>query len=195
MKQDHPKKPAQSHEQPPDPKKELLKKGVPWEQQPVHLATHESNSYLAGLFAEFQTQVLRYQEVTAHSREVEARVELTEKTLSLTRDHITEMVDKTEFATPTDWSDTLKIVRYVGVRLVDACVDILRRRQKVTIPELVMALNAGMFRFRTNSPIREIHGALMRQRSVRRTDEGWEWVGPNVAPPQGLKLVKAGSEG
>ncbi len=164
--------------------------------QQRHLHTSESNAYLEGLFEEFQAQLGRYHDLTTHHREIEARVELTEKTLSLTRDHLAEMIEKVEFATPRDWTKSLNQVRYVGVRLVDACTELLRERGRMTVAELVAALNERMFRFRTNSPPREIHAAVLRQRhTIRKTADGWEWIGPREPrkSKNRLKLVKQSS--
>src|SRR2546425_984880 len=107
------------------------------ERERSDIQTTESTAYLRGLYAEFETQVVRYHELTAHMRELEARVELAEKTLSLTRDHLAAMIDKTEFAAPKDWAKTLNTVRYVGVRLMDACVGLLRTQGKLTLQEMV----------------------------------------------------------
>ena len=48
----------------------------------------------------------------------------------------------------------------------------------MTVAEIETALNDGQFRFRTGHPKREIHGALLRQRLVRRDAdaETWEFV-------------------
>src|SRR2546430_636945 len=73
------------------------------EEQRRGLHTTECTAYLEGIYDEFALLVQRYASLTSHMREMEARVELTEKTLSLTRDHLAEMIDKIEFATPKDW--------------------------------------------------------------------------------------------
>ncbi len=153
--------------------------------------TTESTAYLQGLYTEFVMQKDRYHDLTANLREIEARLELAEKMLSLVRDHLAASITKTEFAEPHDWKDTLRGVRFVGVRLMDACVELLRAHKKMTGAEMVAALNEGMFRFRTNSPLREIHAALMRQqRRVKKTDDGWKWVGTDKTTAEPIRLVK-----
>lgn len=95
---------------------------------------------------------------------------------------------------PKEWRARLQLSRFVGARLADACLMILRERKKITHEELVDALNVGGFRFRTTSPAREIHAALLRQpKNVERLDEGgWKWIGgdaeQSVLP---LRLVRS----
>jgi len=109
------------------------------------LQTTESTAYLQGLAAEFAQQASRYHELTAHHRELEARVELAEKTLSLMRDHLAAMVNKTEFALPMTGTRRCARSAFVGLRPVDACVELLRERKKMTGAEMVAALNLGCF--------------------------------------------------
>ena len=158
-----------------------------------NLPTTESTAFLSGLYQEFLEQSRRYHDMNAHLLEMTAKVELAEKQICLTRDHLLMVAQRTEGAIPQDWNKTLQSVRFVGVRLADACVALLRERRKLKHQELLDALNLGMYRFRTNTPFREIHGALLRQRQVKRTDEGWEWIGPdkNQMP---LRLVKPRAE-
>jgi hypothetical protein len=142
--------------------------------------TSASDAFLRGLHGEFVEQVNRYHGLTAHLLELEARVELAEKQLCLTRDHFKMVIEKTEGAIPHDWETVLKQVRFVGVRIADACVALLSERKKMTPVELLDALNRGMFRFRTNTPLREIHAALLRQQHVKRIGDVWIWEGPDM---------------
>ena len=86
--------------------------------------TLESNAYLSGMLNEFQAEVGHYQELSGKIMEFEARLELTEKKLSLIREHLAMAIRTTEgshssmFAQFVDMSSK---VRFVGVRLVDAC--------------------------------------------------------------------------
>lgn len=137
----------------------------------------EATHFLQGLFKDFHDQVHKYQSLTAQLMSVEARVELAEKTMCLMRDHLAMSIKKTDSATPHDWDKTLKSVRFVGSRLVDACLVVLRKHKKMTPEEIRDALNHGMFRFRTASPLREIHAALLRQESVKRVGTTWMWLG------------------
>lgn len=153
--------------------------------------TTESDAFLHGLYHEFLDQAKRYQNLTAQLFQLEARVELAEKQLCLTRDHLAMAIERTEGAMPQDWTKMLEIVRFVGVRLAEACVVLLKERKKLTNEELLHALNLGMFRFRTNTPFREIHAALLRQRNVKRMDGGWVWTGPDPSKEQlRLRLVR-----
>jgi hypothetical protein len=142
-----------------------------------HHISVEANAYLDGLFQEFHRQEQQYLQLTAALHSLEARIELAEKTLSLTRDHLAMTISQTDSATPRDWSRTFKGVRFVGVRLADACMALLQERKKMTPEELLLALNEGMFRFRTNSPQREIHAAMLRQNFAKKQGEQWVWIG------------------
>jgi len=154
---------------------------VPKESKPTErkvTTTSESTAFLAALNSEFSCQVERYHELTTQLLQIQARVELAEKQLCLTRDHLAMVITKTEGAMPRNWEATLKKVRFVGLRLADACLALLREREKMTAEELLDDLNEGMFRFRSNTPFREIHAALLKQQNVKRTKDGWTWIGP-----------------
>lgn len=140
--------------------------------------TSESTAFLGALNSEFKTQVERYHDLTTNLIQAEARVELAEKQLCLTRDHMAMVIAKTEGVVPRDWEATLKRVRFVGLRLADACIAVLRERKQATAEELLDELNEGMFRFRSNTPFREIHAALLKQQNVKRAKDGWIWIGP-----------------
>jgi hypothetical protein len=140
-------------------------------------STFESTSYLRGLFNEFQHQVLRYRELTGELLGLEARIELCEKMLCLTRDHLALAISQTQDAMPRDWSSVLKSARFVGVRLADACAACLQEQNRMTPEELLDRLNKGLFRFRTNSPLREIHAALLRFPDIKRSGRMYLWIG------------------
>jgi hypothetical protein len=142
-----------------------------------HTISTEANSYLRGLFGEFTAQVERYATLTSSLLNLEARIELAEKTLSLTRDHLAMTIKQTEAAAPRDWEQDLKSVRFVGVRLADACMLLLQENKRMTPEEILIGLNKGMFRFRTNSPLREIHAALLRQSFAKKTGDTYVWTG------------------
>jgi hypothetical protein len=138
--------------------------------------TVEVDGYLSGLYKEFHEQVSHYQSLTHHLAELEARTEIAEKNLRVTRDHLALAVEKARSVTiPPDWTRTLKSVQFVGVRLVDACVALLREQQRMTPAALLRELNLRMFRFRTSAPLREIHGALLRHSNVQREGDEWVW--------------------
>ena len=152
----------------------------------------EATSFLHGLFHEFQQQKQRYAGLAGELLSLEARIELVEKTLCLTRDHLAMSINKTDSAIPRDWAMVLSSVRFVGMRLADACLTLLRENQKMTPKEIVCGLNTGMFRFRTSSPQREIHAALLRQTSVKRVGNYWTWVGDGEQIKMRFRVVKAG---
>ncbi len=154
--------------------------------------TIEASGYLRGLFTEFTQQVHRYAALTDQLVQLEARIELTEKMVVLTRDHLAMTIEQTDSAAPHDWNATLKRVQFVGCRLVDACLTLLSENKKLAPSEILLKLNLGMFRFRTNAPLREIHAALLRQSSVKRIEDAWVWVGEQTTMP--LHVVKRSSD-
>jgi hypothetical protein len=133
-------------------------------------------TYLAGLFQELRQQADKYAALTGQYLNLEARVELAEKTLCLTRDHLVMEIEKSDSTTPHDWVTTLNDFRFAGVRLVDACMVLLQENKRMTPQEMLVGLNRGMFRFRTSSPLREIHAALLRQNFAKKEDQVWVWI-------------------
>lgn len=136
----------------------------------------EATYFLGGLFTEFQTQVSRYTQLTREVMKLQAQIEVNEKTLCVVRDHLAISIEKIDSAMPHDWRKVLDSVRFVGCRLAEACVELLKTNQRMTPNEILKGLNLGMFRFRTNAPLREIHGALLRQPSIKRDGEHWVYV-------------------
>jgi hypothetical protein len=137
----------------------------------------EATSYLGGLFQELQQQTAKYGALTRELLNLEARVELAEKTVCLTRDHLQLEIERSDSTMPRDWTATLSDFRFAGVRLVDACMALLRENKKMTPQEILVGLNRGMFRFRTSSPLREIHAALLRQNFAKKgEDQTWVWT-------------------
>ena len=139
--------------------------------------TLEATSWLEGLGVEFQEQVKRHTVLTKQLLQLEARIAMSEKALCAMRDQLQLGIAESDTALPMDWQPTIQSVKFVGVRLVDACLTLLQERKKLTPEELVLGLNAGMFRFRTNSPLREIHAALLRQAMAKKVGGAWVWDG------------------
>jgi len=154
--------------------------------------TIEADAFLHGLQHEVEEQVRKYHALTAGLLGLEAQVQLAEKQLVVARDHLAMMVAKTQGAAPHDWRTMLDQVRFVGYRLADACVELLREHKKLTPVELMSALNIGTYRFRTNTPLREIHAALLRQQHVQRTGGYLVWTGPSERddPVKVLKMLR-----
>jgi hypothetical protein len=153
--------------------------------------THETNSYIDSVFQEFRANVVRYMQLIGQELALQARLELAEKTLCLTRDHLQMTIGAAGCAAHhLDWSAAFNEVRFAGVRLVDACMTLLQERGKLTPQEMLTALNAGLFRFRTSSPLREIHAALMKQRRVKRIGDAYVWAGGGEQISLRLKVVK-----
>jgi hypothetical protein len=151
----------------------------------------ESTSFLGGLFCELREQVHKYQGFTQELLSLEARIELAEKQLCLARDHFAMTIDKTESALPNDWQKIFQSIRFVGVRLADACQLLLQERKKLTPQQFLRGLNEGMFRFRTNSPLREIHAALIKQTWANKVGDSYLWMGnPEQQMPLRMRVLK-----
>lgn len=146
------------------------------ETQVRHDISAEAQSYLHALYQEFHEQTLKYRGLTRELLNLEARVELAEQTVRLTRDHLAAAIERSDSTDPIDWLSIFNQFRFVGVRLAEACLTLLKENRRMTAQELVIGLNQGLFRFRTSSPMREIHAALLRQSSVKKEDQHWVWV-------------------
>jgi hypothetical protein len=156
---------------------------MPKPKQPRKTTTLESAAFLDGLFGDFDQQRFRYHQLTAHVMGVEAQLELAEKTLILTRDHLKMALDNSDesedrAAFMKRWKEDSRKVRFVGVRLVDACTAVIKEKRKITPEKLLDEVNNGTFRFRTNAPLREIHAALLRHPHVKREENFYIWNAP-----------------
>lgn len=147
--------------------------------QPPSPITMEVDHYINGVFATFRENFSNYIALTQHERTIQARLELAEKTLCLTREHLLDTLKQAgNTATPKDWEPLLSNVRFVGVRLIDACYTVLSEKKKMTSDELLTAMNGGGYRFRTTSPLREIHAAMLKsKRYVRKVGNEYVWIG------------------
>jgi hypothetical protein len=164
----------------------------PSEPKPT-VRTIEIDGYLSGLYAAFNEQVGHYQHITHQLLSLEAQAEIAEKNLRVTRDHLAFSVDRAKTVTiPRDWTDTLNSVRFVGMRLADACVALLKDHKRLTSEMIFAQLNHGMFRFRTSAPLREIHGALLRHPFA--TKDGAEWVWSEAGDQISMHLRVVGSD-
>ena len=142
--------------------------------------TLESGAYLKGLFKDFEEQVSRYKGLTGHLMEIEARLQLAEKTLCLTRDHLEMALATTEGSEDRakEFKRQSAKVRFVGMRLTDACTTVLKEHGKMTPAKLLDGVNEGTFRFKSNAPLREIHAALLRHPDVKREGNFYIWNAP-----------------
>jgi hypothetical protein len=139
--------------------------------------TNEVESYLHGLFHEFQGQLHKYHALTGELMSLESRIELAEKMVCLTRDHLAMATKESDSTMPRDWDKLLSQARFVGLRLADSCLEVLRERKRAKPEELRDALNDGTYRFRTSAPLREIHAALLKQTAIKKVGETWIYVG------------------
>lgn len=146
------------------------------------LNTAEVNASITGIHAMFIESVKRYGLLIGESARVQAQVEMAEKMVCLVRDQLELTITGAGCAQmPLDWGPALREVRYVGVRLTDACMTLVQEHGKLTAEELLKHLNNGMFRFRTSSPFREIHAALIKQRRVTKFGDTYVWSGGGEA--------------
>jgi hypothetical protein len=145
--------------------------------------TLESGAFLEGLFKDFRGQVSRYKFLTGKLMEIEAQLQLAEKTLALTRDHLGMALKTTEGSADRmkDFKKESAYVRFVGMRLTDACTVVLKERKKLRAEKLLDEVNEGTFRFKSNAPLREIHAALLKHPHVQRQGDYYIWIPPTDA--------------
>ena len=137
------------------------------------MVTLESVAYVKGVYHAFHMQTHEYEDLTQQLLSLEGQIALAEKQLQVARDYLCVVIEKTPGVVPPNWDETLQSVRFVGIRLVDACLQLLREKNEMTTTELIEGLNHGMYRWRTSSPAREMNAALLRQKSVKRQDDTW----------------------
>lgn len=135
--------------------------------------TNERMGFVEGLFGELESQLTRYLGCVRDHQRLQAQIEVVEHGLQTTRDYIRTQLADTEEEVPVDWEMLLRRVRFVGYRLGDACVEIIKAEGSIGAHELLDGLNNGQFRFRTGHPLREIHAALLRHPHVYREDDHW----------------------
>ena len=141
-----------------------------------HPPTLERRAYVNGLFQELMPQLHHHKEVAQQMLGLQAQIGLTERSLRVTRDHLLDVLSHTNEEVPPEWHEILDTVQFVGVRLGDACVQVLRKRESLAVHELLHELNEGQMRFRTGTPLKEITAALLRQPRVRRDGDHWVYV-------------------
>jgi hypothetical protein len=139
----------------------------------------ERIAFVGGLFTELQHQLHRHLSLVDQMVRLDAQISITERNLAATRDHLLASMESTDEEVPEDWKEVLNQVRFVGARLGDACIEVLREYGRpMTLKEIEIGLNKGQFRFRSGSPLREINAALLRQPRtlVRKNEDTWEFV-------------------
>ena len=160
---------------------------LPGEVEPVGpTLSLERHKFVDGLYAEFDRHYHYYLRLVGQTLELQGRLNVAERNLVMTRDYLMTMLGETEEEVPEDWDAVLKKIRFVGVRLGNACLEILAEKKSLTTDDLQRHLNTGQFRFRTGSPLREIHAALLRQPKVKREDD--RWVYKKRGPKRGKKM-------
>lgn len=141
------------------------------------MTTMEATSYVHGVYKQFGKLVQEYQGLTAHLLELQGRILLEEKQLQVARDHLCMVIETTPGCVPPpQWDTTLRSVRFVGLRLADACLQVLKEYKEMTTEELINALNHGMYRWRSSSPARELNAAMLRQKNVKRQEDKWYYI-------------------
>ena len=154
------------------------------------VATVEVDGYLTGIFHELKELANKYTALTTQDAALQARMDRTEDHLRATRDHLMIAIKNAADETvPQNWTDVLKTVEFVGMRLADACVSLLRQQKRMTPEKLLIDLNEGMFRFRSNTPLREIHATLLRHTLIQRVEGDWVWTGDQPSLPMPKKVI------
>jgi hypothetical protein len=136
-------------------------------------ATLERQAFVDGLFAELKHLLDHHLRMVREHAGLQAKIMITEKNIKFTKEHLFMLLSDTPEQVPKNWEKTLENVRFIGARLGDACLTILKEKKSVTTDEMLGALNNGQFRFRTGYPLREIHAALLRHPDVRRENDLW----------------------
>lgn len=155
----------------------------------------ERRGYVNGLLDELFKQTQKHVERVEKLASLQAQIELGERNLIATRDYLQSLLSQPQDElVPNGWEALIRSLRFLGARIGDAVMDVLREHSHpVDLAEIEEELNGGQFRFRTGTPRREIHAALIRQPHARRTDDGgWQYVAPKegdnapVKPTWGL---------
>lgn len=144
------------------------------------LPSAERIAFVDGLLRELAVLSGEHLERVQEMADLQARLDIGERNLIATRDYVNTVLSNTKEDVPNDWRELIASLEFLGMRLGDAALEVLRRSKHPLTPEEIESdLNDGQFRFRTGSPRREIHGALLRQPLVRRNDDDtWEYVEP-----------------
>ncbi len=137
--------------------------------------TLERHRFVEGLFDELESLIHRHLQLVGELSDVMGRLEVIERAVQLSRDHLLATLEQTDEELPRNWRKVLDQVRFVGMGTAAACLTVLQEHNKLSSDELIDALNEGNYRFRTPYPMREINAALMRHPNVRRDEEG-NWV-------------------
>ena len=139
----------------------------------------ERQEFVEGLFEELHQQLHQHKQRVAEVSRLRGRIEVGERALIAAREHLLAVLESTaDEHVPDGWPEVLAEVRFVGVRLGVACADLLEEHGPLTTEELHAHLNSGQFRFRSSTPLREIHGALIRNSRARKDDDRWHYVPP-----------------
>ena len=149
---------------------------------PPRPPTVEREAFVQGLFQELNDQTQKYVSLSAQVSKLHAQLMIVERNLRLTREHLDSVLRRTDEAVPADWEQSLRNVRFVGTRLGDACVQILREHGSLTLDQILGELNHGQFRFRSGAPLREINAAMLRLADITREDDRW------VYKPRGITV-------
>jgi len=153
--------------------------------------TLEASAYATGVYEQLVEQHGRHNLLLVELMTAQAKVELSEKNLCTTRDHLAMMTAKPEVILKSEWKTALAMVRFVGWRLSDACAALLQQHRKLAFADLLGKLNDGNYRFRTGSPLREIHAAVLRHPNIKREGDLWMWTGPEKGQKQiRLRLLR-----
>ena len=135
--------------------------------------TAEREGYVEGLFEELEEQLDRYVEFSKQIQKIQAQIGIAEGTIQAIRGYIYTQFSNTEEDVPANWEMLLKQARFVGARLGDACVEILKEQNELSKAEMLDELNEGQYRFRTPHPLREINAALLRHPKIRKEGDMW----------------------
>ena len=137
----------------------------------------ERQAFVDGLFHELDTQLHHHLKLVEQYSRLSAQIMISERTVRMTRDHLNWVLTRSEDAVPLGWNEVLAKVRFIGMRLGDACMRLLEEYGTLTSDEMRKKLDMGQFRFRSGSPLREINAALLRQSNVKKEEDRWTLKG------------------
>lgn len=148
----------------------------------------ERVGFVGGLFNALQDLLHTHTHIVLELGEIQGRFDISERNLRATRDHLLATVESSGEHVPKDWRKVIDQVRFLGARLGDAAIEVLKNEDDpCTLSEIHDVLNNGGFHFRTGTPLREIHAALIRQPGAKRDPETDTW---RYELPQPMREVR-----
>ena len=126
------------------------------------------------MLAELRERAERHAAAVAEAERLERGVAQGERRLAAAGKHLLSALEAEGIDAPAGWRDALLRARMAGASAGEACAILLEEHGPATTAGLKTMLERSGFRFRSATPLREIHAALIRNARVRR--DGALWV-------------------